>query len=94
MAIIKNCQLFILFKIMNGIFLLQKDQSARYILLYKDFKGLNIIKIDGKIFLFIYWGKAGGAYVRNRKGPVLIHAKVPLLNLPIFRVKWSGIEMI
>ena len=59
-----------------------KEIRAQDISYYaKGFKGLNIIKIDGQNFLDSFNGvKQAITYVRNRKGPVLIHAKVPLLN--------------
>ncbi|MBM77355.1 MAG: tungsten formylmethanofuran dehydrogenase [Crocinitomicaceae bacterium] len=47
----------------------------------KGFKGLEVVKINGTDFTESY-SKIESAFknVRERKGPVLIHAKVPLLN--------------
>ena len=47
----------------------------------KGFKGLEVIEIDGKDFANCYDNvKIAISKVRERKGPILIHAKVPLLN--------------
>ncbi len=47
----------------------------------KGFKGLEVIEIDGKDFSNCYDNvKIAITKVRERKGPILIHAKVPLLN--------------
>jgi len=47
----------------------------------KGFKGLEVISIDGQDFEDAFKGTSIAIdQVRNRKGPVLIHAKVPLLN--------------
>ena len=47
----------------------------------KGYKGLEVIQVDGQDFSNCYNGvKSAINKVRNRKGPVLIHAKVPLLN--------------
>ena len=47
----------------------------------KGYKGLEVIQVDGQDFSNCFIGvKSAINKVRNRKGPVLIHAKVPLLN--------------
>ena len=47
----------------------------------KGFKGLEVVKINGTDFTESFDKiKTTFKYVRNRKGPVLIHASVPLLN--------------
>jgi len=47
----------------------------------KGYKGLEVIQVDGQDFSNCFKGvKSAINKVRNRKGPVLIHAKVPLLN--------------
>ena len=47
----------------------------------KGFKGLKVFTVDGTNFQESYDAlKEGLKITRNRKGPVLIHAKVPLLN--------------
>ena len=47
----------------------------------KGFKGLKVIQVDGQDFSNSYQGVNHAIKnVRNKKGPVLIHAKVPLLN--------------
>ena len=59
-----------------------KEIRAQDISYYaQGFKNLNVIQIDGQDFLESFDGiKQAITYVRNRKGPVLVHAKVPLLN--------------
>lgn len=47
----------------------------------KGFKGLEVVKINGTDFTESFDKiKTTFKHVRNRKGPVLIHASVPLLN--------------
>jgi 2-oxoisovalerate dehydrogenase E1 component len=47
----------------------------------KGYNGLEVINIDGQDFPESFEGvRSAIDIVRNRKGPVLIHAKVPLLN--------------
>ena len=62
----------------------------------KGFKGLKVFTVDGTNFQESYDAlKEGLKITRNRKGPVLIHAKVPFLKIITPQeLEWSGIEMI
>lgn len=45
------------------------------------FKGMERMRIDGSDFVLAYEGiKKAYSYVRSRKGPILVHAKTPLLG--------------